>query len=823
MYAVKLVILLLSLCFTVGFTHGQGKLLPGNSKDTLPIKADSLKAAIVTAVIRPHMKGDTLEYNTEHIQMEQNSVVEDLLQRLPGLHVAPDGSITYNGERIDHLLVDGVDIFGSDPTLVTRSFDANKIARVQVLDRKSDQTLFTGIDDGRRTKTLNLVLKDDAKNGYFGKFEGGANTDRLYNASGALAGFLKKEQFTFIGMAANTGALGAGSGIGFLHGISDPLGASAGRGVPQYDAGALHYANLWNGSSDHVEGNYQYSHYYSRPVTTSRMLQTESDSVYGQYQQSQSTNRQQQQWVDALYDWAPDTHSEFRFKLRVSNTQQQNQFGTTGNSTFNDTLVNGSVRTIKDRMIRQYTSGTLDWRTQIGRRADRIFSVTNACTLIDATTNGYLYSLEQFYQPNGQVQSMDTIDQRKQIVSHSLSINSTLNFAEPLWKGATLGLSYGLIFTGDRPLQATYDRGDGGYQEMVDSLSSYLQTQTINQRATLSLQGKTGHMNYTLGNDWLGYSYRQHDLIADSTLNQHYANWAPRLLINYTADPGTNISFNYNSFAQEPSIAQLAPIKNNNNPLYITLGNPDLKPGFNQIFGINFHRFRTWDVSLGLNLNLSGNNISTKTITDSLGRQISQPVNVEGGKSGKANLSLNREILGFNFGMHAAGTFTQSMTYVNADLSRNNASTIEGGFGIYKYVLGKYNFELNTNFVYFNQVSSINVSAPVHYWTQNHDAALTLYLIRGFELNTNATYTWQEKTSAFSSSTSVLLWNSYISRNFFHKRLVAKFQFNNMLNQNSGISRSSSGNSNMQSSTNILGRYWMASVIYHFDKKFKQK
>jgi hypothetical protein len=826
-YVIKLIIFLLLLSGTVSITRAQVRTVPVKPKDTVVIKVDSLKPAIVTAVLRPHMKGDTLEYNTEHIHMEANTVVEELLRRLPGLYVAPDGTITYNGEKIDHLLVDGVDIFGSDPTLVTRSFDADKISRVQILDRRSEQTLFTGIDDGTRTKTLNLVLKEDARNGYFGKVEAGANTDRLYNVSGAVAGFRNKEQLTFIGMGANTGVLGsnlsAGGDIGFLYGISDPLGASAGGGVPYYTAGAVHYANTWNGSSDHAEGNYQYSHYYSQPVATTESSQAQLDSIYGQYQQSHSTNSQQQQWVDARYDWGPNTHSTFRVKVRASTTQEHNQFIASGNSTFNDTLVNSSVRTIQDEMNRRYTSGALDWRTQIGRNTGRVFSITSECRMIDATTNGYLYSLDQFYQSNGQMQSADTTNQRKQIATHSRNINGSFNFSEPLWTGTTLGFSYGLNFTTDHPLQGTYDRGHGDYETIVDSLSSYLKTQTIDQRATLSLQVNTRHMTYTFGNDWIGYSYQQHDLIADSVLHQHYANWAPRLLVNYAANTNTNVSFNYQASTQEPSIMQLVPITNNNNPLYITLGNPDLKPALNQTFDVNYQRFKTWRINLGLNLNLSGNSITTKTTTDSLGRQISQPVNVQGGKSGRVNFSLNREIEGINFNIHTVGAITQSVTYVNADLSRNNAVTGGGGFGAYKYLAGKYNFQLNSNFVYFSQVSSINVSAPVHYWIQNHDVALTIYLIEDFELNTSTTFTWQEKTSAFASSTSVLLWNSYISRNFLHKRLVSKIQFNNILNQNTGVSRSTIGNSNMQSSTNILGRYWMISVIYHFDRKFKQK
>src|SRR6185437_15171618 len=131
--------------------------------------------------------------------------------RLPGLQIAADGTITYNGQKIQRLLVDGEDIFGSDPTMVTRSFDASKISRVQILDRKSDQAIFTGIDDGSRTKTLNLVMKESAKDGYFGRAEAGGNTREYFNLNGALAAFHDKEQFTALGLSSNTGVLGFGT------------------------------------------------------------------------------------------------------------------------------------------------------------------------------------------------------------------------------------------------------------------------------------------------------------------------------------------------------------------------------------------------------------------------------------------------------------------------------------------------------------------------------------------------------------------------------------------------------------------------------------
>jgi len=248
-----------------------------------------------------------------------------------------------------------------------------------------------------------------------------------------------------------------------------------------------------------------------------------------------------------------------------------------------------------------------------------------------------------------------------------------------------------------------------------------------------------------------------------------------------------------------------------------------LKPGFNQGFRLNFSRFNTWEINLGLTATLVSNGISAKTTTDSLGRQISQPVNVNGGGTGGVNLSVGRKILGFDAGFHALGNYSRTVNYINADLSQNNSYTGGGGINFNKYVADQYNLQLTVNFSYFDQVSSINTAAPVHYWTQSHSGALILWFIPHFEIGTNATYTWQEKTSAFVSNTSVILWNSYVSRNLLHNKLVMKVQFNNILNQNAGVSRTSSANVNIETSTNILGRFWMLSAIYHFDKKFKQK
>ena len=59
-------------------------------------------------------------------------------------------------------MVDGEELPIDDPTIVAR-LQSDVVDKVQVYDKKSDQATFTGIDDGQRTKTIDLKLKEDKK------------------------------------------------------------------------------------------------------------------------------------------------------------------------------------------------------------------------------------------------------------------------------------------------------------------------------------------------------------------------------------------------------------------------------------------------------------------------------------------------------------------------------------------------------------------------------------------------------------------------------------------------------------------------------------
>ncbi|MBL0882984.1 MAG: TonB-dependent receptor, partial [Chitinophagaceae bacterium] len=145
-------------------------------------KAHLLEEVIVKqriAAIR--MKGDTTEYRADSFYVGPNANVQDLLKRMPGIQVNSKGEITAQGQKVEKVLVDGEEFFSDDPAVVTQNLRADAIDKVQVFDKKSDQAVFTGIDDGQTAKTINLQMKEDAKKGYFGKVEAGTDFDRYRN------------------------------------------------------------------------------------------------------------------------------------------------------------------------------------------------------------------------------------------------------------------------------------------------------------------------------------------------------------------------------------------------------------------------------------------------------------------------------------------------------------------------------------------------------------------------------------------------------------------------------------------------------------------
>jgi hypothetical protein len=166
--------------------------------------------------------GDTIEYNADSFITKPDASAEDLLEKLPGVEVDEHGNIKAQGEDVQKVLVDGKEFFSSDPTVATKNLPADAIKKVQVFDGKGSESDLTGIDDGTREKTINLQLKDDKKNAWFGDLMAGGGTDDHFKSNAKLYRFSPTKQFALLGMYNNINQFGfsVNDFIDFSGGIS---------------------------------------------------------------------------------------------------------------------------------------------------------------------------------------------------------------------------------------------------------------------------------------------------------------------------------------------------------------------------------------------------------------------------------------------------------------------------------------------------------------------------------------------------------------------------------------------------------------------------
>ncbi len=794
-------------------------------KLSLPPKSDLLAAVTVTpTTVNPHMRGDTLEYNTGHLRLQPNASVEELLKRLPGVQVDRNGVIRVNGQRIERLLVDGEDFFNGNPTLVTRNFNADMIAKVQVLDKKSKKAEFTGIQDGQKTRTINLALKEDSKQGYFINGQVGHDLTGHYKINGLLGSFRNRQQLAALAMGANDGASGANDlsgGIGAnvsLQAATDPLGASAGTGVPTILGGGAHYANHWGQNDAHLSGNYQYGRLQTAPSTGSIIIQTLPDSIYTQTQLAHSLNNQDQHSLTADLELKVDSLNSVKLTFSGNQVQGHNTFNAAGSSSFNDTLVNSSRRQVLSDVRNNLFDANVMWSRRDRKNPRRLFSFAAGFNSRGNTTNGMLYALNSFYKKDGSIDRADTVDQRKAINSRDLGFHADIGYGAPLWRGGGFTLGYGVGYIESQSLLNTFGKDHNTYDVYIDSLSNQYRNTLFTQTFTLGVYGNLKKLRYQTG---LGVSHTtnaQRDLFKSTDIRYQYTNLNPSLNLNWDLNMKKGFTLDYKGASLQPSITQLQPITNNNDPLHITLGNPDLHQSFSHSIEMSYRIVGPVMINLGSRLNFMTNSFGTKTYTDSLGRQVSQTVNVDGARAIGAftyfSYRIKKLALDVNFNPYCY--YTRNVNYVNSILDHNDGINSGAGLGFNKYVPDKYNIQVQFLTGYLTSHSSINPAAAFRYWTETDNFSLSLYFLHGMEINTSGDYSWRQKVSSMDKNNSVFIWNAFVSKNFFSNRLGVRWQISDILNRNAGITRDINSNTVTQNTYNVIGRYWLFSLSYRF-------
>lgn len=137
----------------------------GSTLDVMMKEAKvDLKASKVSASIAS-IRNDTIRYTASTVVQKEDKVLGDMLKRLPGIEVADNGRVTYNGVGINRLYVEGRNILDDDYHLATKNLDIKAIKAVNIYENHQPIKVLRNIVQ-TRSAALDIELEDSARDSW---------------------------------------------------------------------------------------------------------------------------------------------------------------------------------------------------------------------------------------------------------------------------------------------------------------------------------------------------------------------------------------------------------------------------------------------------------------------------------------------------------------------------------------------------------------------------------------------------------------------------------------------------------------------------------
>lgn len=668
-----------------------------------------LEAARVTAVGNQMIvKKDTVEYTASLFKTSDNDMLEELLKKLPGVEVDSDGTITANGETITKVMIDGKEFFLDDPQLATKNIPAKIIEKVKVVEKKSDQAEFTGIDDGDEETVIDLSIKPGMMDGWFGNAMAGGGHDirqkGYYSAEnpwykdgwryqGAMmAGrFGKKSQLSIILNANNTnnrgfndvagsmmqtmrGARGMGRGVGGWgrNGITTSWMAGANGAFDLLDGDMELIGNyLYNGSNRYVTED-------SRKIT---YMDDDTNTIYDNRGDNITNSQGHRFGVRLEHKFSENTSILFepQFNFGHGNFSENSDFETyTKRQDGSETRDNYGFSDNTGFNTNWNASGFFLFRQRLGKPGRTI----SANIRYDFSNND-LDGFNQSYTHNDNPEEGETpeeiVNQRYDQESKSSSISGRIVYTEPLGGDFYLEANYSYSWNRSTSFKNTYDSSsnDGvengylNYNSQGETWNPYYSNSVVND-----YQNHSAGMNFMYQKGkvraQLGAAFRP--TITDNETNgEKYEstvyNWSPQMMLSYDFNDNSNVRMFYFGRSSQPSTSQLMPVADNSDPRNVSFGNPYLEPYFNHNIRGMF-RYTNKDTFTSIHTRVGGamvqNGITNALWYDDDKVQYSLPLN--GPVSGNADMrfSVSSPIARSQFSIFSMTNFrySRSMSYV---------------------------------------------------------------------------------------------------------------------------------------------------------------
>ncbi len=819
------------------------------------------------------VKKDTLVYNPDAFRTPEGSAIEELIKRIPGAEVDDEGNITVNGKKIEKILLDGRELMLGDVETALKNIPVSIIQSVKFYDQQSDQARITGIEDGNKEAVLDFTIKRGMNRGYMTNLDLGGGTEHRYASRGMASVFTDKTRFMLLG---NLNNKEENAGWWNRRGLNARKMLGTNLNYDDGDKLKMDASVRWNHRDGDNENENASENFYSE---TNR---TFSNSL------SKSLSRSDTWWGNIRIEWKPDTLTNILLRANGS-TGSNDGTSTSASATFDadpylyadDPL--GAVHSsgpLAPYTVNHNSGASLSYGKNKNAWAMlQFYRRLNARGRnVTLRLEGSLGNSENQSASNNDVRLLRVKNQAGQDSTYFTARYSTTPsdnqgyvlsalYSEPLWKGAHLQANYELRYSQNKSDRQTYDfshlsqnpfagivpvyrdwnpwlgsipSAETSVQPVTDAplapyldrnLSRYSEYKNYTHNIRLTLRHYQEEYDYNIGvlvqpqHSNFVQDYR--GIYVDTVRN--VTNLTPTLDFHYNFSDQHDIWLHYRGDTRQPEITQLLDITDDSNPLYITQGNPGLKPQFTNTLNVYYKNYISKykrSIVLYGNYRHIRNSISNLVRYDAeTGGSVSRPENINGNWNADGGLNFSTALdstAHWNLGTDTRLRYNNYVSYVaqnKADAAKNTTKSTN--------LRERLNVSFRNDWLEVTIDGSVNYqhsrnelqpSADLDTWRFSYGGQVMLRLPVGLEIATNLHENSRRGYNDPSSNTNELIWNGQLSKTFLkNKSLVVALNFYDLLRQQSNYERWVNASGRSDTRYNSINSYAMLHVRYRLN------